>query len=89
MPYTRNDVWRLKRTMTHLNKALDSLTRAGGELRPKQFDGLRGELQGITTDAELLLVDIEKATQAKAQTSFDAKAQTSFDLDEDEKQAAE
>ncbi|MET0666890.1 MAG: hypothetical protein ABWZ01_00070 [Methyloceanibacter sp.] len=69
--YTRNDIWRLKRTMAHLNKALDSLTRAGGELRPKQFDKLRKTLSEVSGDTEALLIDIESVTQARPQKTFD------------------
>ena len=83
MPFTRNDVWRIKRSAQQLNKALDSLTRANGELRPKQFDKLRAELQGILNDAEALVIAMEKIAQGPVQKGLD------LDLDDDEKEAAE
>jgi hypothetical protein len=82
--FNRNDLWRIKRTMNHLNKALDSLTRAGGELRPKQFDKLREELTRILGDTEDLLVAMEKAQHA----AHHAQKPLDLDLDDDEQAEA-
>ena len=60
--YNRNDVWRIKRTLQHLDKALDSLTRASGELRPKQFAAFRTRLQEVVGEAEKVHSEMTKAT---------------------------
>jgi ElaB/YqjD/DUF883 family membrane-anchored ribosome-binding protein len=83
--FTRNDVWRIKRSAQQLNKALDSLTRANGELRPKQFDKLREELQGVINDTEAVFIEMEKIVQATTK----AAPRLDLDLDDDEKEAAE
>jgi hypothetical protein len=61
MTYTRNDLWRIKRSMNHLNKALDNLSRANGDLRPKQFTELRGHVTHATNVVETALEEMEKA----------------------------
>ena len=60
--YNRNDVWRIKRSQSHLDKALDSLTRANGELRPKQFETLRKGVQHAIDVAESVAAEMTKAT---------------------------
>ena len=87
MSFTRNDVWRIKRSAQQLNKALDSLTRANGELRPKQFDKLRAELEGVINDTEAVFIEMEKIVQAT--TKAPMQKGLSLDLDDDEKEAAE
>lgn len=57
--YTRNDVWRIKRCQTQLEKALDHLTRANGELRPKQFAELRANLQHATVVVENVVTQMQ------------------------------
>ena len=87
MPFTRNDVWRIKRSAQQLNKALDSLTRANGELRPKQFEALRTHVDHAINVAEMVLVEMEKIVQATTRAPM--QKGLSLDLDDDEKEAAE
>jgi len=78
--FNRNDIWRIKRSAAQLNKALDSLTRANGELRPKQFASLRKHLDHATTVCETALAEMEKVTASPK----------GLDLDlDDEQEAAE
>jgi hypothetical protein len=87
--YTRNDLWRIKRSAKHLEKALDAIARAGGELRPKQFDSLRATLEAITTKAEALHKSMEQATtQAIAEAAKPGSKTLDLNLDDDEQAEA-
>jgi hypothetical protein len=59
--YTRNDLWRIKRAAKHLDKALDGLSRANGDLRPKQFAELRKHVEHATNVTESVIGMMEKA----------------------------
>lgn len=93
MTYNRNDLWRIKRSAKQLERALDSLSRAGGELRPKQFKPLRDLLDAITEKAEQLHRTMDTAGhEAAEEIAVDkaARKTLTLDLDDDEvKEAAE
>lgn len=82
MTYSRNDLWRIKRAAKHLEKTLDNLSRANGELRPRQFAELRKTVDHAIHVTEDVLSDMEKAVKAVPTLNLG-------DLDDDEKQAAE
>jgi vacuolar-type H+-ATPase subunit D/Vma8 len=63
--YTRNDLWRIKRAAKHLDKTLDTLSRANGELRPKQFADLRKHLDHATNVTENVIELMEKALESR------------------------
>ena len=60
MTYTRSEQWRIKRSAGHLDKALDSLTRAKGELRPLR--GLHDRMDKILDDAEGLYKEMRNGS---------------------------
>ncbi len=61
MTYTRSEQWRIKRSAGHLDKALDSLTRAKGELRPLRE--LHDRMDKLLDEAEGLYKDMRNGSQ--------------------------
>jgi hypothetical protein len=59
--YSRSEQWRIKRSSGHLDKALDSLTRAKGELRPLRE--LHDRMDRLLADAESLYKDMRNGSQ--------------------------
>jgi len=84
MAFNRNDVWRIKRSAQQLNKALDSLTRANGELRPKQFADLRKHVDHAINVTETVLAEMDKVTEAAIKSP-----QKGLDLNLDDDEQAE
>lgn len=82
--FNRNDRWRVKRSAKHLEKVLDGLARAGGELRPKQFRDLSARLKQSQDTIEALFEEMTAIGEGEA-----PPAELDLDLDDDRQEAAE
>ena len=85
MTINRNNMWRIQRSAKHLEKALDSLSRAGGELRPRELADLRKSFDTVMRQTERLHEQMETLMRQPGQ----ARQLDLDDLDDDTKEAAE